>query len=94
MDLQYSQYLNYTRSDVAELWTANMPMHVKYSLSGEWSITIILKQCNMQVEGIQVHANEGGVTQTRGGVYWLILPAGCNSLLPLKTRFLISVFLV
>ncbi|KAJ4961733.1 hypothetical protein NE237_021643 [Protea cynaroides] len=29
-----------------------------------------------QVEGIQVHANEGGVTQTRGGVYWLILPAG------------------
>ncbi|XP_020554249.1 uncharacterized protein LOC105176156 isoform X2 [Sesamum indicum] len=28
------------------------------------------------VEGIQVHANEGGVTQTRGGVYWLILPAG------------------
>lgn len=47
----------------------------------------------MQVEGIQVHADEGGVTQTRGGVYWLILPAGCNSLLPLKTRFLISVFL-
>ncbi|CAN0913882.1 hypothetical protein LINGRAHAP2_LOCUS28199 [Linum grandiflorum] len=35
------------------------------------------------VEGIQVHANEGGVTQTRGGIYWLILPAGCNnSLLP------------
>ena len=32
----------------------------------------------MQVEGIQVHANEGGVTQTRGGVYWIILPAGCN----------------
>ncbi|GAB2288867.1 hypothetical protein Dimus_023175 [Dionaea muscipula] len=29
-----------------------------------------------QVEGIQVHANEGGVTQTRGGAYWLILPAG------------------
>lgn len=27
---------------------------------------------------MQVHANEGGVTQTRGGVYWLILPAGCN----------------
>ena len=33
----------------------------------------------MQVEGIQVHANEGGVTQTRGGVYWIILPAGCNN---------------
>ncbi|KAH6799279.1 peptidase M50B-like protein [Perilla frutescens var. frutescens] len=29
-----------------------------------------------QVEGIQVHANEGGVTLTRGGIYWLILPAG------------------
>ncbi|RDX71486.1 hypothetical protein CR513_49159 [Mucuna pruriens] len=29
-----------------------------------------------KVEGIQVHANEGGLTQTRGGIYWLILPAG------------------
>ncbi|XP_024182826.1 uncharacterized protein LOC112188042 isoform X2 [Rosa chinensis] len=29
-----------------------------------------------KVEGIQVHANEGGATQTRGGIYWLILPAG------------------
>ncbi|KAG6521525.1 hypothetical protein ZIOFF_018648 [Zingiber officinale] len=28
------------------------------------------------VEGIQVHADEGGVTQTRGGIYWIILPAG------------------
>ncbi|KAM3229369.1 hypothetical protein ACQJBY_033143 [Aegilops geniculata] len=28
------------------------------------------------VEGMQVHANEGGVTQTRGGIYWIILPAG------------------
>lgn len=35
----------------------------------------------VQVEGMQVHANEGGVTQTRGGIYWLILPAGCNTLL-------------
>ncbi|CAI0456694.1 unnamed protein product [Linum tenue] len=32
-----------------------------------------------KVEGIQVHANEGGVTQTRGGIYWLILPAGSIS---------------
>lgn len=31
----------------------------------------------MQVMGMEVHANEGGVTQTRGGIYWLILPAGC-----------------
>lgn len=34
----------------------------------------------VQVEGMQVHANEGGATQTRGGIYWLILPAGCNAL--------------
>ena len=33
----------------------------------------------LQVEGMQVHANEGGVTQTRGGIYWIILPAGCKS---------------
>jgi hypothetical protein len=31
---------------------------------------------------MQVHANEGGVTQTRGGIYWIILPAGCKSLVP------------
>lgn len=36
----------------------------------------------MQVEGMEVHANEGGVTQTRGGAYWVILPAGCNNLFP------------
>ncbi|XP_059291323.1 uncharacterized protein LOC132633267 isoform X2 [Lycium barbarum] len=30
----------------------------------------------LAVEGIQVHADEGGTTQTRGGVYWFILPAG------------------
>lgn len=28
------------------------------------------------VEGIEVHGNEGGLTKTRGGAYWLILPAG------------------
>lgn len=27
---------------------------------------------NLQVEGIQVHADEGGVIQTRGGIYWII----------------------
>lgn len=32
------------------------------------------------MEGIEVHANEGGLTRTRGGAYWLILPAGCNTL--------------
>ncbi|KAK8306217.1 hypothetical protein V6Z11_D03G112600, partial [Gossypium hirsutum] len=28
------------------------------------------------VEGIKVHTDEGGVTQTRGGIYLVILPAG------------------
>jgi hypothetical protein len=46
------------------------------------------------VEGIQVHANEGGVTQTRGGVYWIILPAGCNMLFSLKISFLIASILI
>ncbi|XP_021804325.1 uncharacterized protein LOC110748680 [Prunus avium] len=48
-----------------------------------------------KVEGIQVHANEGGVTQTRGGIYCLILPAGCNTLLSLIFifRFNVSLFL-
>lgn len=40
-----------------------------------------LTASSLQVEGIQVHADEGGATQTRGGVYWLILPAGCLSLI-------------
>lgn len=30
-----------------------------------------------QVEGMEVNANEGGVTHTRGGYQWFILPAGC-----------------
>ena len=41
----------------------------------------------LQVEGMQVHANEGGVTQTRGGIYWIILPAGCKSPDPLIPHF-------
>lgn len=28
---------------------------------------------------MEVNANEGGSTTTRGGIYWLILPAGCNA---------------
>lgn len=39
----------------------------------------------LQVEGIKVHANEGGVTQTRGGIYCCILPAGCNTLFLQRT---------
>ncbi|CAL5369662.1 unnamed protein product [Camellia sinensis] len=42
----------------------------------EASHAIACKLTCGQVEGIKVHANEGGVTQTRGGIYWLILPAG------------------
>ncbi|KAI8012416.1 AUGMIN subunit 4 [Camellia lanceoleosa] len=29
------------------------------------------------VEAIQVNADEGGFTQTCGGIYWVIFPAGC-----------------
>ncbi|KAK9204053.1 hypothetical protein WN943_014310 [Citrus x changshan-huyou] len=36
----------------------------------------VLIYISMQVEGSQVHADEGGTTQTRGGVYCFILPAG------------------
>ncbi|PIN13323.1 hypothetical protein CDL12_14055 [Handroanthus impetiginosus] len=42
----------------------------------EASHAIACKLTCGQVEGMEVHANEGGVTRTRGGVYWLILPAG------------------
>ncbi|XP_048445407.1 uncharacterized protein LOC125479726 [Pyrus x bretschneideri] len=38
---------------------------------------------SLQVEGIKVQADEGGVTQTRGGISWIILPAGCNFVLSL-----------
>ncbi|XP_059283149.1 uncharacterized protein LOC132036786 isoform X2 [Lycium ferocissimum] len=42
----------------------------------EASHAIACKLTCGQVEGMQVHANEGGTTITRGGIYWLILPAG------------------
>ncbi|KAI3987669.1 hypothetical protein MKX01_028403 [Papaver californicum] len=42
----------------------------------EASHAIAYKLTCGHVEGIQVHTNEGGVTQTRGGIYWVILPAG------------------
>lgn len=42
----------------------------------EASHAIACKLTCGEVMGMEVHANEGGVTQTRGGVYWLILPAG------------------
>ncbi|KAH9778729.1 hypothetical protein KPL71_007441 [Citrus sinensis] len=42
----------------------------------EASHAIACKLTCGKVEGIQVHADEGGTTQTRGGVYLFILPAG------------------
>ncbi|KAG8485392.1 hypothetical protein CXB51_021350 [Gossypium anomalum] len=42
----------------------------------EASHAIACKLTCGHVEGIKVHADEGGVTQTRGGIYWVILPAG------------------
>ncbi|GLT48897.1 hypothetical protein SLA2020_224870 [Shorea laevis] len=42
----------------------------------ETSHAIACKLTGGDVEGIQVHADEGGTTQTCGGIYWLILPAG------------------
>ncbi|KAL5726095.1 hypothetical protein ACHQM5_009165 [Ranunculus cassubicifolius] len=42
----------------------------------EASHAIACKLTCGDVEGMEVHANEGGVTKTRGGVYWIILPAG------------------
>ncbi|KAH9778732.1 hypothetical protein KPL71_007442 [Citrus sinensis] len=46
----------------------------------EASHAIACKLTCGKVEGSQVHADEGGTTQTRGGVYWFILPAGCMDL--------------
>ncbi|GAA0171596.1 hypothetical protein LIER_41189 [Lithospermum erythrorhizon] len=42
----------------------------------EASHAIACKLTCGHVEGINVHADEGGTTETRGGVYWFILPAG------------------
>lgn len=42
----------------------------------EASHAIACKLTCGHVDGIKVHADEGGVTTTRGGVYWVILPAG------------------
>ncbi|XP_044468845.1 uncharacterized protein LOC123198241 isoform X1 [Mangifera indica] len=42
----------------------------------EASHAIACKLTCGDVEGMEVHANEGGVTQTRGGLYCCILPAG------------------
>ncbi|CAA7410433.1 unnamed protein product [Spirodela intermedia] len=42
----------------------------------EASHAIACKLTCGRVDGIRVDADEGGVTETRGGIYWVILPAG------------------
>ena len=48
----------------------------------------------MKVEGMQIHADEGGMTQTRGGVYWFILPAGCIDFQPIVTSWLFFICVI
>ncbi|KAM7482989.1 hypothetical protein LguiB_007572 [Lonicera macranthoides] len=53
-----------------------MPFKLVTVFLHEASHAVACKLTCGHVEGIQVHADEGGSTQTRGGVYWFILPAG------------------
>ncbi|XP_071901806.1 uncharacterized protein [Coffea arabica] len=53
-----------------------MPFKLITVFIHEASHAIACKLTCGHVEGIQVHADEGGATHTRGGVYWFILPAG------------------
>ncbi|KAK6925267.1 hypothetical protein RJ641_009593 [Dillenia turbinata] len=58
-----------------------MPFKLITVFLHEASHAVACKLTCGHVEGIKVHADEGGETQTRGGVYWFILPAGCNTFL-------------
>lgn len=60
----------FTRS--TEVDNVIINLHISFYLNNSCSGLLV------QVVGIKVHANEGGVTQTRGGLSWVILPAGCN----------------
>uniref|UniRef100_A0A803MID4 Peptidase M50B-like protein n=1 Tax=Chenopodium quinoa TaxID=63459 RepID=A0A803MID4_CHEQI len=53
-----------------------MPFKLVTVFLHEASHAIACKLTCGHVEEMQVHANEGGMTTTRGGVYWFILPAG------------------
>ncbi|XP_059661658.1 uncharacterized protein LOC132307806 isoform X2 [Cornus florida] len=53
-----------------------MPFKLVTVFLHEASHAVACKLTCGHVEGIQVHADEGGSTQTRGGIYWFILPAG------------------
>ncbi|KAF8407798.1 hypothetical protein HHK36_006934 [Tetracentron sinense] len=72
------KYIEMARDLSRTLWRTILltPFKLITVFLHEASHAIACKLTCGQVEGIQVHANEGGVTQTRGGVYWLILPAG------------------
>ncbi|GJX33996.1 hypothetical protein Tco_0245553 [Tanacetum coccineum] len=61
-----------------ELWRTFLltPFKLITVFLHEASHAIACKLTCGEVMGMEVHANEGGVTQTRGGIYWLILPAG------------------
>ncbi|GLU10781.1 hypothetical protein SLE2022_275650 [Rubroshorea leprosula] len=63
---------------ILALWRTKllMPFKLITVFLHEASHAIACKLTCGDVEGIQVHANEGGLTQTRGGIYWVILPAG------------------
>ncbi|KAJ3682764.1 hypothetical protein LUZ60_012991 [Juncus effusus] len=60
------------------LWRTGllMPFKLITVFLHETSHALACKLTCGDVEGMQVHANEGGATQTRGGIYWIILPAG------------------
>ncbi|KAK3027415.1 hypothetical protein RJ639_040431 [Escallonia herrerae] len=53
-----------------------MPFKLVTVFLHEASHAVACKITCGHVEGIQVHVDEGGMTQTRGGLYWFILPAG------------------
>ncbi|RVX13975.1 Cysteine-rich receptor-like protein kinase 25 [Vitis vinifera] len=70
--------LSESRVPFAFLWRTILltPFKLVTVFLHEASHAIACKLTCGHVEGIQVHADEGGTTQTRGGIYWLILPAG------------------
>ncbi|CAI9113554.1 OLC1v1014176C1 [Oldenlandia corymbosa var. corymbosa] len=53
-----------------------MPFKLITVFLHEASHAVACKLTGGHVEGMQIHADEGGATHTRGGVYWFILPAG------------------
>jgi len=50
----------------------------KFQVAGTQYIELLVDPGVEKVEGMEVKADEGGVTHTRGGYQWFILPAGCK----------------